>query len=144
MKTNKTIKRFEDIRFLRLSDAQILKIESEVKMMLHAARDCMRNQGKYDTKEVTFDVTDGYYGEAFGVMRGLQVLGYGEFQSSNIPHPISRRWNLRWWFAQLEQAVLDEENFKTTHECAHCFDKWGHDDARPHNTDAARRKRSLI
>ena len=70
-------------------------IADEVKMMLHAHRDCLRNLG-VDTKTIRFDCRDGYYGEAFGVMRALSVLGYGRFGAVNLPEEYS---NLRWWFA---------------------------------------------
>jgi hypothetical protein len=51
-------------------------VEGEIKAILHACRDCLRNQGRLDTSKVSFSANDGYYGEAFGIMRGLQILGY--------------------------------------------------------------------
>lgn len=73
------------------------KIEKEVKSMLHAHRDTLRNRVFWKKDEdgnlppghnplnIRFSINEGFYGEAFGVMRALQVLGYGEFESSNLP-----------------------------------------------------------
>lgn len=118
-----------DKKYKQLSLGQILAIEKEIKMMLHASRDCLRNK-KVDTIKIPFDVSDGYQGEAFGVMRGLQVLGYGYFGAVNRPHEVHSNWNLKWWFAEIEQQVLAEENWNGSHECEHCFAKYGKDDVR--------------
>jgi len=111
-----------------LSQKRIEAVETEVKMLLHASRDCMRNKG-VDTTNTTFKVDDGYYGEAFGVMRGLAVLGYGYFGSSNLTDPEYMFCNLKWWFAELEAKVLQEENFGGSNECNHCVTKYGKDGA---------------
>lgn len=99
-------------------------IEAEVKMMLHAHRDCLRIKG-VDTKKTSFDARDGYYGEAFGIMRALKVLGFGDFGAVNHPHTLSA------WFNRLEREVLAEEHFEGDGKCEHCFKQYGHDDARP-------------
>lgn len=96
-------------------------IESEVKMLLHAHRDCLRNQG-VDTTKISFDVRDGYYGEAFGVIRALVVLGFEKFGASNIPG------NANSWMHQLEQEVLAEEGFRGNGRCEYCLKKYGKDD----------------
>jgi len=98
------------------------KIEAEVVMILHAHRDCLRNQ-KQDTSKVTFDVRDGYYGEAFGVMRAMVLLGYISWGASNIPG------NANSWMHELESRVLREENYNGSNECDHCFNRYGHDGA---------------
>lgn len=108
-------------------------IEREVKMMLHAHRDCLRNRGE-DTIKVDFRVSDGYYGEAFGVMRGLEALGYGYFGSANLSgieekHGTLPMHNLQWWFSRLENKVLEEEGFSTDHICHYCRNRYGKDDA---------------
>lgn len=99
--------------------------------MLHASRDCLRNQKK-DTLSIRWDVADGYYGEAFGIMRALQVLGYGDFGPCNIPDKDLDIWNLRWWFCQLENRVLAEEGFDGDHHCEHCMERYDNDDKRHH------------
>ena len=121
-------------------------IAAEAKALLHAHRDCLRNLGK-DTAKIAFDVRDGYYGEAFGLMRALQILGYGYFGSSNLdahresmsgygpknedgkyltnitqPHQ-----NLRWWFGVLEREVLNEEGFDKDNRCEYCLGKYRKD-----------------
>lgn len=113
-------------KFKILSSDMRSKVAAEVKMMLHASRDCMRNQGK-DTLNVSYNINDGYYGEAFGVMRGLSVLEYGDIRgplNKNDPH------NLRFWFAELEREVLEEENFQGNHECDYCLERFCKDDVR--------------
>jgi hypothetical protein len=110
------------------------KVEAEVKMLLHASRDCLRNQG-WDTTKITFKVQDGYYGEAFGVMRGLTILGYGYFGPDNLDGIKHNRGgqqpehNFKWWFSQLTDAVLDEENYDGSNECDYCLEKYGKDGA---------------
>ncbi len=113
------------MRFKTLTSKQIDAIEAEVKMMLHASRDCYRNQGK-DSKKYPFWVMDGYYGEAAGIFRTLQIFGYGKFGAVNIP---AERTNLSWWFAELQQEVLREENWNGSGECDYCLRVYGKDDA---------------
>lgn len=103
-------------------------VVDEVKMMLHAHRDCLRNKG-VDTSKVQFDCRDGYYGEAFGVMRGLAVLGYGGFGPDNIPHDTHPEWNLKWWFSELCSEVLAEENYGGDNHCDFCITRYGKDGA---------------
>ena len=104
-----------------LTKEQKHKIISEAKMMLHAHRDTLRNMyrwdekvGKksYNPKEVSFRCTEGFHGEAFGIFRGLEVLGYGFFGPNNLhalelPYwdksggklkPTVPEHNLKWWF----------------------------------------------
>lgn len=112
-------------------------VEGEVKALLHTSRDTMRIRGEYDTKSVRFSCRDGYYGEAFGIMRGLNILGYGYFGSSNLPGTSDQEkgtqdhQNLKWWFAELENEVLKEEGYGTDNICEYCYDRYGHDTARP-------------
>lgn len=76
-----------------------------VVLMLLSSRDCYVNQ-KIEVHR--FDVNEGYYAEAFGILRGLKLCGYGYFGASNTPREIS---NLKWWFGELEdEALLEEEN----------------------------------
>lgn len=98
------------------------KVEAEIKMILHAHRDCLRNQD-VDTTKVRFDVRDGYYGEAFGILRCLKLMGFGDFGPVNI------QGNLSYWMHQLEEEVLKEENFGGSGVCEHCRSKYGKDDA---------------
>lgn len=125
-------------KFKSIVPALKQKVEEEVKMLLHASRDCLRNQ-KRDTTKISFSVTDGYYGEAFGVMRALQLLGYGKFSSSNLNgiedcstkiQAVQPEQNLKWWFRQLEDKVLKEEGYGSGNQCDHCFKRWGKDAVR--------------
>lgn len=113
-----------------LTDEQHDEIVTEVAMMLHASRDCLRNR-KVDTSVVPFDARDGYYGEAFGIMRGLVVLGYGYFGpdcdgKDEIIHPL-RGINVKKWFRQICDEVLREENFGGNNHCDHCVKRYGKD-----------------
>lgn len=98
------------------------KIEAEMVMILHAHRDCLRNRGR-DTGGFTFDINDGYYGEAVGIMRALKVLGLGDFGAVNKPG------NLSSWLSDLERRVLAEENFGGSNECDYCLKRFGKDGA---------------
>jgi hypothetical protein len=128
------------MKYKILSEKMINKIEAEVKMMLHAHRDCLRNKfvGKHvldasDPKTISFDCRDGYYGESFGIMRGLEVLGYGYFGSVNLDGTKEKGTipihNLKWWFSEIERKVLREENWKGSGECDYCLVHYGKDDA---------------
>ena len=104
---------------------QIDAIENEVKMLLHASRDCYRNQDR-DVTKFQFDTNDAYYSECYGILRALRILGYGKFGSVNILEETS---NLSWWFGQLKDEVLREENFGGNGQCDHCLKMYGKDDA---------------
>lgn len=126
-------------KFKAISNKLKEEIEAEVKMMLHASRDCMRNRNEYDSKKTPFVAWDGYYGEAFGVMRGLKVLGYGGFGSVNLhglrdsntkDRASQQEHNLSFWFREIESKVLAEENFEGNHQCDYCLEKFRKDDVR--------------
>jgi len=126
-------------RLKKLPDDLIEKVEGEVKAILHAHRDALRNRGM-DSIRIPWDVTCGYFGEAFGIFRALHIMGYGYHGAHNVPaiedrHPkVSNvkqdRQNLNWWMGRLQEEVLQEEGFEGNHECAYCFKKWGKDDTR--------------
>jgi len=118
-----------------VSHAERSQIGVAVTLMLHASRDCMRNL-KVDTTTIPFDVRDGYYGEAFGIMRALACLNYGTLTSGSEPYllgnarsPSSKERDLRAWFRELEQQVLAEEHFGGNNECDFCVDRYGKDGA---------------
>jgi hypothetical protein len=106
-----------------LTPLQVLNIEHEVCMLLHTARDTMRNRDE-DTTKITFPVNNPYYCEAFGIMRGLAVLGYGELKSGDDSR------DLLEWFDWLQKKVLEEEHFESTNECDYCFLTYGKDAVR--------------
>jgi len=128
--------------FKRLTATELEKFRNDIKSLLHAHRDCLRNQGR-DTRKLTFDVRDGYYGEAFGMMRTLEILEYGYFGSNNLnaveehskrsghkPTQISvdkifPEDNLKWWFGELEKEVLQEEGYYDgSYFCPICEEKY--------------------
>lgn len=125
---------FTTTKFKKISNKMINFVESEVKVLLHSHRDCLRNKKK-DTLFIPFDCTEGYYGEAFGIMRGLMLQGYGYFGSNNLSgthekYGTQKEHNLKWWFSELEQQVLEEENFYGNHHCDYCLERYGKDDMR--------------
>lgn len=122
-------------KYKRLTPDERKKVYDMVKVMLHASRDCMRNQGR-DTTKQTWNVNDGYYGEAFGILRGLELLGYGYLGDCIRPDPNIKIWNLKWWFRQLEDEVLKEEHFDGNNQCDFCLTRYG--------KDGAGRERGLI
>lgn len=106
-----------------LTDEQKKAFEDEIAMMLHASRDCLRTKGRHDAARIRFDVSDGYYGEAFGILRALKVLGYAEFGAVNHDDTLSA------WLRAIENRVLAEENFGGSNECDHCLARYGKDGA---------------
>ena len=141
--------------FKKLTEKQVLAISRDVKNLLHCSRDCMRNMyaelerrafdlrkdariSDYesyikhqkdinDARRASFRVNDGYYGEAFGMMRTLHNLGYGDLYGQYDAHDFH---NLKWWLRTLEEQVLEEEGFRNgTHHCDHCLKRWGKDGA---------------
>ncbi len=123
MKSNSTKLLHPDNVTSPLSKEQLDAISREIRMILHAGRDCLRNQGM-DTSIVRF--SDGYYGEALGIMRALTILGHGYMGSINVETP---ELNVRFWLEKLENEVLDEENFGGSNECDFCVERWGKDGA---------------
>jgi hypothetical protein len=127
-------------RLKNISDDLRALVEGEIKALLHAHRDTRRNCGE-DTVRTSFRVNEGYYGEAFGIMRALYIQGYGYFGSSNLPATREDDWrnkvsnvtddiqNLKWWMSQLETDVLREEGFKSDHKCSYCLERYNKDDA---------------
>lgn len=126
------------MRLKKISDKMLEDIKAEIKLMLHEHRDVLRIKG-VDTSKVTFDLREGYYGEAFGILRALKVLGYGYFGPCNLDafednYPVKRfqnitrkEQNLSWLCNELEKEVLDEEGFYSDHRCERCFKKYGRD-----------------
>jgi hypothetical protein len=103
------------------------KLAKEIKMMLHASRDCLRTRFMADTsrpdpRKVRFVASDGYYGEAFGIIRAIEVLGWGEYSAVNV------EGNLHHWFQQLQNEVLAEENFRGSGRCERCLKVFHKDD----------------
>jgi len=115
-----------------MDDQLMKKIRDEIKMLLHASRDCMRNQ-KRDTSKISFLCKDSYYSETFGVIRGLALAGHGYLGSSNLDAVIEGKsdqpeCNLRWWLGKIEEEeVLEEEGFRSDGRCEYCLKKYGID-----------------
>lgn len=104
------------------------KLAAEIKMMLHASRDCMRNQFHAQItirgpNKFGFVCSDGYYSEAFGILRAMHIAGWGEFGAVNVAG------TLDYWFSGLCQEVLKEENFAGSNECDWCLSHYGRDGA---------------
>jgi len=114
-------------KFKKLNPKQRLAVANEVKMMIAAHRDMLwirwgsswpkvpANQ-KTDPTIYQCDARCGYYGEAFGIMRGLIAVGYGYFGSDNLDAFEEGRssipeHNLKWWFSQLQKEYLVEEGY---------------------------------
>lgn len=126
-------------KFKKLNEKQVERVKNEVKLMLAAHRDCLWN--RFDNPSNNLDdplkfsvvVYDGYYGEAFGIMRGLNLLGYGYFGSDNLDAVKEGRskismHNLKWWFNEILNEYLEEEGFKdktcTKEKCYALLDKY--------------------
>jgi hypothetical protein len=106
-------------------------IEARIKEILHASRDGMRNRNE-DTTTLAFTIRCSYWGEAAGILRGLEALGYGYYGSCNLnaieEHKSDNpKANFSWWLHQLEQEVLEEEHFYSDHHCEWCMKKYKKD-----------------
>lgn len=86
-----------------LKSKELQRIEAMIKGFLFAERDRLNTLGKKD--QWHFDCTSGYYGEAFGILHALEILGYGYLGSVNV----NASGNLRHWFGILCDQVLEEE-----------------------------------
>ncbi len=119
-------KAIEETLRTELPPEKLAALKVEIKRILHSARDTMRIVGK-DTKTQRFDNRHADYGQAFGILTAMHVLGYGEFGGVNVKGTLS---NMMW---DLEDEVLKEEGFGPDGDgkCEVCFHKYGRDDARP-------------
>jgi len=123
-------------KYLAMPPDMLEALGGEIKALLHSNRDAMRNRG-IDTRTWAFDVRDGYYGEAFGILRALFVMGYGYLGPVNISGLEDKRreclqpeQNLNWWFSELNREVLAEEGWADkTHRCEWCRERYGKDTA---------------
>lgn len=102
-------------------------VAAEIKMLLHAQRDAMRNLGE-DTTKVKWccaaHACGTYDAETFGILRALKVMGMGEI------HPtLHETTSLDTWREELRCEVLEEEHFGGSNECDFCLDHWGKDGA---------------
>ena len=124
-----TTKAKKRTRFKKIPVELALQIEETAKGLLHASLDCLRNRGEITpTTDIAFDPQDGYYCEVFGMMRALELQGYGLITTgySQVAGPA----NLRAWFEALERAVLIEEHATTSKKCDYCFKHFGKDTVR--------------
>lgn len=101
-------------------------IEAEIKLLMHAQRDCFRNQGKDATKIGRMSCYDSYYCDCIGIMRCLEIFGYGKFGAINSQP--EEPPNLAAWLWRLESEVLEEEGYHTDNRCEWCLKKYGKDD----------------
>jgi hypothetical protein len=109
--------------FKKLSAKSKMAVILEVKLMFAAHRDCMWNRWTTCSHPQAVDPSkwqsvcnEGFYGEAFGIMRGLITLGYGYFGPDGVDAVADGRsdtpeHNLKWWFNRITKDVLDEEGF---------------------------------
>lgn len=100
--------------------------QNEIKLMFAAHREAMWNRWKshhpqaLDPTVWQFVYDEQYYGESFGIVRGLALSGYGYLGSdisnavqegkSNVPEH-----NLKWWFTQVITEYLEEEGYFKKH-----------------------------
>jgi hypothetical protein len=99
----------------KLTPEMVARVEAEIILMVLAERDYYKNRvedGSLAKMPERFSHdTGGYYGEAFGVMRGLVCLGYGTL---NGPSNIAKTdpLNLNFWFYELvDKALATEREF---------------------------------
>lgn len=105
-----------------------VKLEEEIKRILHAQRDCMRNLHEDTTQHKWCcspqHACGTYDAETFGILRALQVMGLGQISKSTHHSD-----DLSTWREGLMEEVLKEENFGGSNECDFCLKTWGKDGA---------------
>ena len=114
----------------KLAIAKVLALEYEIIELLHAARDCMRNNGR-DWKKIGFD-GNTWNVEAGGVARAVVAIGYGVWGATNGEPVVARNGliNVKAWLSQLEYFVLHEEHVEGDYHCALCLFKYRKDGIR--------------
>ena len=103
--------------FRKLTKRNREKVANEVKLMLIAHRDCLWTRYTECSHAQAVDpavwrcvANEGYYGEAFGVVRALVALGYGYFGPDGTDAVKDGRsgvpeHNLKWWFNDLLKEI---------------------------------------
>lgn len=86
-----------------LTDKIATRAYNEIVMLLLASRDSYVTQERH---VYHFDSHDPYYCEAFGVLRGIHLMGYGYWGANNHP---AERDNLKWFFDYICKAALNIE-----------------------------------
>ena len=116
----------------KLSKKKIKEIETDIKLLLHAARDHMRRTSRKSHQD-KIPVHNTYYCQALGEMRALEVLDYGKWKSpfldgTKYDFELPEQ-NLCWWFEKIYREVHEEEGFYDgTHRCEYCLKTYGRDD----------------
>ena len=88
-------------KFKKLSSKQLPIVEKRIKRLLAAGLDYCKNTSK--DKSYWFSPINPYFCEAFGVLQGLECLGYGYFGPDNS----DAKGNLKFWFNSLKQEVKE-------------------------------------
>lgn len=114
------------------------RVIAHAMMMLAAHRDCLWTQywdqpdHQRHPNKIQFDCSDGYYGEFFGIFRGLKIAGYGYFGPCNL-NAVEERMsdtpehNLKWWVSQIEaqyKAELGDWRTATREDDKKLLDKY--------------------
>lgn len=74
----------------KLNEQIINDIENHAILLL---LNCIQQEESRDGYR--FNCNNAYYSEAFGIFRGLVILGYGHFGSDNLPET---KENVKYWF----------------------------------------------
>jgi hypothetical protein len=100
----------------------------------------LRRNQEQDTLTTRFSSIDAWYSKACGILRGLELLGYGYYGSSNLDalieferrmtkkKPTRKEQNFKWLMGELEREVLEEEGYHTDNRCEFCLKTYGQDD----------------
>jgi hypothetical protein len=128
------------MKYKELSSRHKTAIINQIKLMLAAHRNYVWNRwSNYDDANPIDPVihsvicNEGYYGEAFGIMRGLREVGYGYFGTTDKSaveedKSYTPEHNLRWWFHTLQREYLVEEGFFnytcSAKKCSELLDKY--------------------
>jgi hypothetical protein len=100
-----------------LKPEDIQRIEATVVMLLLSERDCYYTwlaTGKLDKMPKSYICGaggGGYYAEAYGIIRGLSLMGYCSMEAVNTPENIT---NGSWWFQELKKTAMEKDKEQGT------------------------------
>lgn len=84
----------------------------EIEMLLKEARRWCRDVQDLDTTSVLTSANSPYYCEAFGIIRGLRLMGHGDFGAVNTNYGHDTvSFNLTRWFGDISYNVAVEDGY---------------------------------
>lgn len=97
-----------------MTDEQYEKFIKLIRVLSRETRRWMEEVKEMDMSRWYGDMNCPYYCEAFGMMRTLEILGYGKMGSVNMPTE-GGEFNLRNWFENVYREIAIETGYDEDH-----------------------------